>query len=102
MNGTNPVVQQLLKTIKTHAQKYVSKAEECLQAAVCRKAKEKAIEEKTNPKVEKNEEGDWLGLIESISENDLIKGNKINSLIKSAGDRGRLGDCEQFDKIICF
>lgn len=113
MNGTvqapPPAAElfgHLFSTVSGFAKKYVTTAQSCLQLQICRKAITTKAAAKENKKKERkgeeDDEIDLLGLVESLSDNELVRDSPLSQEIKKAHDYGGThGECVQYEKPEC-
>jgi len=106
-NGTSSqpaaseVFGNVITSVSKYAKKYVATAQSCLQLQVCRKAMNSSAKEKPEKKVEGNDI-DFLGLVESLSDNELVRDSPLSQGIKKAQDYGKThGKCEKYESAEC-
>jgi len=98
------LLQALVSTVARSAKKYISKAEECLQLQVCQKAVEKLKIKKEGKKgrEESEDDPDLIEFIESLTNNELVKGSPLSEGVKKAHEYGKTkGKCDAYEKAQC-
>lgn len=106
-NGTiehptpSEVFGNIMTSVTSYAKKYVTTAQSCLQLQICRKGMSSSSKKKKESKTE-DDELDLLGLIESLSDNELVRESPLSQDIKKAHEHGQIhGECQQYEKPEC-
>ncbi|XP_035709247.1 uncharacterized protein LOC118436116 [Folsomia candida] len=92
----------LVSTVSNYAKKYVTTAQSCLQLQICRKAVSSKKEKKEKKIGEDEDEIDLLGLVESLSDNELVRDSPVSMEIKKAHEHGQTtGECQKYERPEC-